>query len=118
VVSGNINLLQAERIEKVFEYISNHYAENIRSQIVSDLLYLTDSSFCNFFQKHTQKTFKQVLNEYRIIQACKSLSFSDKSIELVAYQSGYSNQSFFNRVFKEIMHKTPMVYSREKQGEG
>lgn len=116
VASGSINLQQAERIEKVFEYISNHYAENISSQTVADLLHLTDSSFCRFFQKHTQKTFKEVLNEYRIIQACKLLSFSDKSIELIAYESGYSNQSFFNRVFKEIMHKTPMVYRREKRG--
>ena len=115
VVSGNINSQQAERIDKVFEYITNHYAENISSQTVAELLHLTDSSFCRFFQKHTQKTFKQVLNEYRITQACKSLSFSDKSIELIAYESGYSNQSFFNRVFKEIMHTTPMNYRRERQ---
>lgn len=115
VVSGNINSQQAERIDKVFEYITNHYAENISSQTVAELLHLTDSSFCRFFQKHTQKTFKQVLNEYRITQACKSLSFTGKSIELIAYESGYSNQSFFNRVFKEIMHTTPMNYRRERQ---
>lgn len=114
VVSGNINHQQAQRIERVFEYITLHYSENISSQMMADMLHLTDSSFCRFFQKHTQKTFKQVLNEYRILQACKMLSFSEKSIELIAYETGYSNQSFFNRVFKEKMYKTPLAYRKAR----
>jgi YesN/AraC family two-component response regulator len=116
VTSGNINSQQAERVEKVFEFIEQHYTENISSQTIANLLHLTDTSFCRFFQKHTQKTFKQVLNEYRVTQACKLLSFTDKSIENIAYETGYNNQSFFNRVFKEVMHTTPMNYRKERQG--
>jgi quinolinate synthetase A subunit len=91
-------------------------AVKIVNSVESDIvIFLPDEYLASNVQKHTQKTFKQVLNEYRITQACKALSFSDKSIELIAYQSGYGNQSFFNRVFKEIMHTTPMNYRRERQ---
>ena len=112
----NLHPVQTERVQKVFEFIAQNYTQVISSQSVADLLNMTDTSFCRFFQKHTQKTFKQVLNEYRITQACKKLAFSEKSIELIAYESGYSNQSFFNRMFKEIMHVTPLAYRKIRQG--
>jgi AraC-like DNA-binding protein len=118
VASGNnLHPIQAERIQKVFDYIAQHFTQPISSQVVADWLNLTDSSFCRFFQKHTQKTFKQVLNEYRINHACKLLAFSEKSIELIAYESGYSSQSFFNRVFKEIRQITPLAYRRSRQAD-
>jgi AraC-like DNA-binding protein len=116
VASGNnLHPIQAERIQKVFTYIAENYRQVISSQAVADLLNMTDSSFCRFFQKHTQKTFKQVLNEYRINHACKLLAFSEKSIELIAYESGYRSQSFFNRVFKEIRQITPLAYRQNRQ---
>lgn len=112
---NHLQPIQAERIQRVFEYIADNFMRPISSQSVADLLNLTDTSFCRFFQHHTQKTFKQVLNEYRINHACKLLAFSEKSIEVIAYESGYVHQSFFNRVFKDIMQMTPLAYRRNRQ---
>ncbi|MCU0446199.1 MAG: AraC family transcriptional regulator [Microscillaceae bacterium] len=116
VASGNnLHPIQAERIQKVFDFIAQNLQKSVSSRAVADLLNLTDTSFCRFFQKHTQKTFKQVLNEYRINHACKLLAFSDKSIEQIAYESGYVNQPFFNRVFKEMQKTSPLAYRRNRQ---
>jgi AraC-like DNA-binding protein len=114
--SNNLNPFDAERISRVFDYIATQFMNDISSQSAADLLNLTDSSFCRFFLKHTQKTFKKVLNEYRITHACKLLSNTNKSMEIIAYESGYGTQSFFNRMFKAEMLMTPMVYRRERQG--
>lgn len=114
--SNNLNPFDAERISRVFEYIANQFMNNISSQSAADLLNLTDSSFCRFFFKHTQKTFKKVLNEYRITHACKLLVNTNKSMEIIAYESGYKTQSFFNRMFKTEMNMTPMTYRKERQG--
>ncbi len=113
--SNNLNAYDAERISRVFDYIATKFMNEISSQSAADLLSLSDSSFCRFFLKHTQKTFKKVLNEYRITHACKLLANTDKSMEMIAYESGYGTQSFFNRMFKAEMNKTPMVYRRERQ---
>jgi AraC-like DNA-binding protein len=114
--SNNLNPFDAERISRVFEYISTQFMNDISSQSAADLLNLTDSSFCRFFLKHTQKTFKKVLNEYRITHACKLLANTNKSMEIIAYESGYGTQSFFNRMFKIEMNMTPMIYRKARQG--
>jgi AraC-like DNA-binding protein len=104
-----------ERIDKVFNFIATHFMDDIRSQDVAQLLSFTNSSFCRFFQQHTQKTFKEALNEYRLAHACKLLAHTDKSIETVAYESGYGSQSFFNRMFKRFNGTTPLTYRSKWQ---
>jgi AraC-like DNA-binding protein len=110
--SVEIAPLGIERIEKVFNYISTHFMNNISSQDAARLIHLTDTSFCRFFQKHTNKTFKQVLNEYRLMYACRLLAHSDKSIETIAYEAGYGSVSFFNRMFKRTNGVTPLHYRK------
>lgn len=104
-----------ERLDKVFSFIATHFMNDIRSQDVAELLHFTDTSFCRFFQKHTRKTFKEALNEYRLAHACKLLAHTDKSIETIAYESGYGSQSFFNRMFKRFSGITPLAYRYEWQ---
>lgn len=107
--------LSIERIDKVFNFISNHFMDDISSQDAAQLLHFTNSSFCRFFQKHTQKTFKEALNEYRLAHACKLLAHTSKSIETIAYESGYGSQPFFNRMFKRFNGVTPLAYRYEWQ---
>jgi YesN/AraC family two-component response regulator len=105
-----------ERIEKIFDFISAQFHQNITSQQAAELLHLTNASFCRFFQKYTQKTFRQVLNEYRIAHACKLLAHTDKSIETIAYASGYTSHSFFTRMFRRNNGLSPLAYRREWHG--
>jgi AraC-like DNA-binding protein len=114
-LNTHIPSLSIERIDKVFNFIANHFMNDIRSQDVAELLHFTDTSFCRFFQKHTQKTFKEALNEYRLAHACKLLAHTNKSIEIIAYESGYGSQSFFNRMFKRFSGITPLAYRYEWQ---
>lgn len=102
-----------ERIDLIFNFISENFMREITSEDAANLLHLTHSSFCRFFLRHTRKTFKEILNEYRIAHACKLLAHTDKSIEAIAYESGYGNQSFFNRMFKRINGITPLAYRKE-----
>jgi AraC-like DNA-binding protein len=37
-------------------------------------------------------------------------------MEIIAYESGYGTQSFFNRMFKIEMNMTPMIYRKARQG--
>lgn len=108
----NFNKYDTERITKVFEYISANFKEDITTKEIANLLNFTESSFCRFFLKHTQKSFKQILNEYRITHACKLLNNTNKTMEMIAYESGYGSQSFFNKMFKKVMGLTPHGYKK------
>lgn len=109
-INSNSAKYDTERITRAFEYISLHFNDEITTKEIASLLNFTDSSFCRFFLKHVQKPFKQVLNEYRINHACKLLIDSNKTIEMIAYESGYRSQSFFSKTFKKVIGLTPHVY--------
>ncbi len=113
VVRPPIPASAARRLEVVYAYIAAHFAENIASRDAARLLHLTDASFCRFFQKHTNTTFKEALTAYRLAHACKLLAHTDNSIEVVAYESGFGSQSYFQRTFRRLQGITPLEYRRQ-----
>ncbi|MEL7530343.1 MAG: AraC family transcriptional regulator [Bacteroidota bacterium] len=98
------------RINRVYEYVEQHFRETIRLETIADQLHLTETAFCRLFKKVTHKTFVQYLNEYRIAHACRLLEEGKQSITEVAYASGFSHISHFNRLFKRIHQQTPREY--------
>ena len=61
------------------------------------------------------KSFKNVLNEHRIKEACKMLSddkFSHFTIRAIYESVGYRNAASFIRAFKNIKGMTPSIYQR------
>lgn len=63
--------------------------------------------FCRFFKQHMGITFLRYLNEVRISHAGRLLLNTDLSISDVMLKSGFTNQTIFNRLFKEIYGMTP-----------
>jgi AraC-like DNA-binding protein len=111
------NTSGTERMTKVYDYIMNHFKEDIRLEEVAEISNMTAPSFCRFFKACTRKNFSRFLNEIRIGYACKLLQEGHFSIAEICYESGFNNLSNFNRQFKKIMDKSPLEY-RKAQGKG
>ncbi len=101
------------RLNAVFQYCMDHYAEPIRLEEVAALSNLSVSAFCRYFKLHTRKTFSYFLNELRVGMACKLLSSGESTVAEICYQVGYNNLSNFNRQFKRIKGMTPTVYLKK-----
>ena len=100
---GYLNSLKApgtERINKIMNFITDHFAEKINIEDVASIANLSISSFCRYFKNRTHKTFSQFVNEIRILNACKNLINSEETITQICYGNGYNNISHFNRQFK------------------
>lgn len=63
--------------------------------------------FCRFFKQHMGITFLQYLNEVRISHAGRLLSSTELSVAEVMHQIGFTNQTVFNRMYKELYGMTP-----------
>ncbi len=61
-------------------------------------------------KKQTRKTFKQLLEEKRLAQACFLLENTSLSIEDIARNVGYENLSFFYRLFRKELQLSPRNY--------
>ncbi len=76
---------------------------------------MSEGQFCRFFRAQVNMTAMEYLNYYRIGIACDLLRQSNASISTIAVNCGYSNISYFNRVFRRYMHCTPKEYRQKDQ---
>ena len=61
-------------------------------------------------KKQTGKTFKQLLEEKRLNQACFLLSNTRLTVDEIARNIGYENLSFFYRLFQRVHGCTPREF--------
>ncbi len=101
-----------EKMSEIFNFMISNYSTEITLENAADKANMNPSAFCRYFKKSTSKTFSQVLNEIRVGFACKKMINSGKSISEIAYECGYFNVPYFNRVFKGIKQVTPVEYRK------
>jgi len=110
----HISETEGLRMNDIYQYTMNNYAENITLSQIASIAHLTPQAFCRYFKKHTRKTYLTFLNEIRINEAAKKIvSGNFDSISSVAYQSGFVHVANFNRVFKKVTGKSPKQYLKE-----
>ena len=102
-----------DRINMVFNYVKDHFLEEISLDAIAEISNMTVPSFCRYFKKITKKTFTRFVNEYRIVHASKLLAEKHTSIANISYESGFNNFSHFNKIFKEFTGKSASQYRKE-----
>ncbi len=116
LTSGNsfgTNIKDAERINKVFQFVMNNFKDDIKLVEVADLVSMSESSFSRYFKSRTNKNFSEFITQIRIAHACKLLVEDKIGIADICYESGFNNLSNFNRKFKELMDISPSAYQKQ-----
>ena len=99
-----------KRMNKIFEHIRLHYKTKIQLEEIAQLAGMTSNSFCRYFKQKTGKTFVQLVNEFRIGQACKMLTETDATIKQISFDCGFQNFVSFHKIFKSFTKTTPLHY--------
>ena len=104
---------EADRLNKVFQYISDNFQKKITLEEIASVANLSAKAFCRYFKAKTRKTLQDFLLEVKIAHACNLILEKDMTIYEVCYDSGFNNLSNFNRYFKKLMNKTPLEFKKE-----
>jgi AraC-like DNA-binding protein len=104
---------QADRLARLFEHIRQHYAEPIRVNQAMQMVFMSQSQFMKVFKCVTGITFVTHLTRVRIANALRLLRESDATIADIAAQVGFSDQSYFDRRFREAYGKSPSQYRKD-----
>ena len=94
-------------LREIIAYVNNHYKDSLTLDDMARQTGFSREYFCRFFKQHMGITFLRYLNEVRISHAGRLLMNTDMSISEVMSESGFTNQTIFNRLFKEIYGMTP-----------
>lgn len=101
---------ESQRIMIVKDYISQHFAENIRLEDMASLAGMSPSAFSRFFKMHTHKTLSEHIIEIKLGYAARALVDTAQNISEICYASGFNNMSNFNRIFKDRKGMTPKEF--------
>jgi AraC-like DNA-binding protein len=107
---NSMNLTDSDRLKKVYEYIMNHFDEDLNLNKAAEVANMSPSAFSRYFKSRTRKSFTQYVIEIKIGYCCKLLINEKLSIADVCYRSGFQNLSNFNQHFKDITGLTPKKY--------
>ncbi len=112
---------QKEYIEKfniVFDYIEQHYMEDITLEEVAAQIGFSKFHFSRLFRQFTDTAFYDYLCARRIKTAEALLLDPNLSITEIALQSGFASISTFNRVFKKFKECTPTEFKEFNRENG
>ncbi len=102
--------------EEIRRYIDSNYMNEISMQDAASALGYTDTYFCKLFKQCFKVNFSAYLNSYRIEKAKALICSSRSSIKQISAACGYSDSTYFGRVFKQLTGQTPSEYRLRMSG--
>ena len=106
-----------ERMKQMLAYISDNYREDLKLEDLSQEFSFNYNYLSTYFTQHMNEGFSDYLNRLRIEEACRLLRSGDTPISQIGMDTGYSDHSYFSRVFKKLTGRTPSEYRRESSRE-
>ncbi len=101
---------ESRRVQKVKQYINDHYRETLRLNDLAALADMSPASFSRFFKFRTGKTLSDYVIDIRLGFASRQLVDSTKNIAEICYDCGFNNLSNFNRIFKSKRGMSPREF--------
>lgn len=101
-----------EKIVSILDYIqTNIYEpENIRTEIICNHFGLSANYLGRYFKKHCGETMQSFIANYRISLIEHRLKHSDKRINEIVREFGFTDESHLNKFFKQKTGVNPTGY--------
>lgn len=111
---GSLDNFFLKRVRIVVE--KNLLNENFDMERLAEELMISRSQLHRKIKSISGKTTSEFVNLVRIIKAVELIENGNHYLNEVAYQVGFSNQSYFNKCFRKVYNVTPKEYfSKEIQ---
>lgn len=109
-----VNVWQAEIIEKAIRYIGSNYT-SVSEEEVARSIGVSASYFSRTFKKNMKRSFTQYVCEVRLKEAERLLISTDASVAEISAKVGFSTSAYFISIFKKNRGATPAQYRRNNR---
>lgn len=104
-------------IDLAIQYIMDHVGEEITLDTLSELTSFNKYYLSHLFKKQTGYTIAEFILSTRLQKAEQLLLHSDRSVEDIAYEVGYSHASSFINIFTSRVGFSPKQYRKNRLGD-
>lgn len=100
-----------QQLAPAVTYVRRNYSHRIVSDGMARLCGMSSSNFGRAFKQVYDMTFQEFVVRYRVFQAVNALQAPGANISEIAYSVGFSDPSYFTRVFKRYVGVAPSEFS-------
>lgn len=97
----------------ILQYIEQHY-QNCTLTSLAEEFNFNANYLGNMLRERTGKTFLELVQMQRMIQASILLKNTNRNVDEIAYEVGYESSSFFHRKFKQYFGMTPFQFRKKR----
>ena len=101
-----------EVIQHVLEYIRQNLGANLTLDALAAEAKFSPVYFHKLFKRSTGLTLREYIEEQRLKRSVELLISTDMSLSQIAYECGFSSQSYFSYAFKKKTGSTPREYAK------
>jgi len=107
----NVNKnMQNETACSIYQYIEAHFTEELSPYDVAKHFHISYSNLAKIMQMSNKASFKKTVHQIRIEHAKKLLALTSQSITEIGLECGFSNTSYFIKIFHKITGMSPNKY--------
>ena len=103
-------------VKNALSYMEDNYAEKFTLTELAEKMYVSQWHLSKLLNKHTKKSFNELLNEIRVKNAKQLLSDPSLRVGDVAEKVGFLDIAHFSRVFKKYTDMSANEYRNKKFG--
>jgi len=104
------NNTQNEMACRVYGYIEDHFTEDLSPYDIAKQFNISYSNLAKIMHTFNKTTFTECVNQVRIENAKKMLALTSKSITEIGLECGFSNTSYFIKIFHRMTGMSPNKY--------
>lgn len=97
-------------IERIRALIDKRFAENLQVGDIAKEVFLSTTYLCLLFKQETGETINEYMTKVRVDKAKELLKDPSNKFYEVCYAVGYSDPSYFSKIFKKYTGHTPSSF--------
>lgn len=111
---GIADIKDQARLQIILQYIHENYQNSLTLEELTHLVSLSKSSILNLFHDYVHMTPIEYVLHYKLKRAAQLLDTTENTISYIAQCTGFNNEGYFCRKFKEIFNMTPSQYRKSR----
>lgn len=102
------------KIREIYEYVQENYQEKITVGQMAGQVHFSEGYFCRFFKENFHMSFMEYVNGVRLQKAEYLVTETDKTMEEIARETGFSSSNYFAAAFRRAYGISPLRYRTEQ----
>lgn len=99
-------------VRQAYQYVAEHVDDKISLTKISDSLGVSKNYFCSLFKQETGENFLNFVSLMKIQRAKALLTKDNWKVYEVCDYLGYSDVTYFTKLFKKYVHMSPNEYKK------